>query len=65
MMTEALGTFNFKDTAGSPIFVGQIGIWHSFVSSNYEQQVFSNVGALSVVLRDLHSSEVFSLAPFM
>lgn len=64
-MTEALGTFIFKDTTGSPIFVGQIGIWHSFVSNNYENQLLSNVGALSMVLRDLHSSEVFSLAPFM
>lgn len=64
-MTEALGTFTFKDTAGSPLFMGQIGICHSVFSSNYEHQVLSSVGTLSVVLRDLPSSGVLSLSPFM
>lgn len=63
MMTEALGTFIFKDTTESPIFMEQIGIYRSVFSSNYEQQVLSSVETLSVVLRDLHSSEVLSLAP--
>lgn len=64
MMTEALGTFIFKDTTGSAIFMGQIGICHSIFSS-YEHQVLSSVGALSMVLRDLPSSEVLFLAPFI
>lgn len=65
MMAEALGTFIFKGTTGSPIFMGQVGICYSVFSSNHEQQVLSGVGTLSVVLRDLHSSGVLSLAPFM
>lgn len=65
MMAEALGTFTFKGTAGSPIFMGQIGICHGIFSSSYEHQVLSRVGALSVVLRDLPSPEALSLAPFM